>query len=104
MSGDRDMSCACGAADEVPARIGRPVRSMPDGFARGSAGHAPKCCACPKWLRETVVCSLRGSHQAGGSPACKYGIVLIRARRMADRRAASGSAVSEKEVEHGGQQ
>lgn len=75
---------------EKPKRMGRPVRSMPDGYKRGSAGHAPKCHECPKWARRTSVCPLRGAHQAGMSPACRYGIVLIRASRMAERRKKDG--------------
>ena len=71
---------------EVPKRMGRPVRKMENPYERGSKGHAPKCYECPQWFRQTLVCSLRASHQAGDSPACKYGIVLIRAKRMADKR------------------
>lgn len=71
---------------DVPKRMGRPVRKMENPYERGSKGHAPKCCECPRWFRGTLVCSIRASHQAGYSPACKYGIVLIRAKRMADKR------------------
>jgi len=74
---------------EVPRKVGRPVRSMANPYARGSEAHAPKCRECPKWLRSTVVCLFQGGHQSGASPACKYGIVLIRAKRMAERRAAA---------------
>ena len=76
---------------EVPKRIGRPVRPMEKPYERGSAGHAPKCGECPQWALGTQVCSLRGCHQAGRSPACRYGIVLIRAKRMADRRAVASA-------------
>lgn len=73
---------------DIPKRTGRPVRSMSNPYERGSEGHAPKCRECPKWWLRTSVCSLRGGHQPWNSPACRYGIVLIRAKRMADRRAA----------------
>lgn len=89
-----DAICPDDEIEDVPPRVGRPVRAMSDGFARGSAGHAPKCWECPKLVRAISVCPIRGAHQNGQSPACRYGIVLIRAKRMADRRAraAEGSA------------
>jgi hypothetical protein len=74
---------------DVPRRAGRPVRPMSDPYARGSEGHAPKCRECPQWACRTSVCGLRGAHQSWNAPACRYGIVLIRAKRMADRRAAA---------------
>lgn len=74
---------------DVPKRTGRPVRPMSNPYERGSEGHAPKCRECPKWACRISVCSLKGGHQAWNSPACRYGIVLIRAKRMADRRAAA---------------
>lgn len=83
--------CPDDEIEEVPRRVGRPVRSMPDGYSRGSACHAPKCRECPKWDFTTAVCPFRGAHQNGQSPACRYGIVLIRAKRMADRRSGATS-------------
>lgn len=85
------------AGDEVvdaPRRPGRKVRALSDPFSRGSAAHAPKCRECPKRDHVHGVCPIRGAHQCGASPACRYGIVLIRAKRMADRRA-QGSGQSE---------
>ena len=83
---------ACGYDDsddlipEKPKRNGRPIRPMENPYAPGSKGHAPKCGECPKWHDRTSVCAIKGCHQAKVSPACKYGIVLIRAKRMADKR------------------
>lgn len=90
--------------EEVPRRVGRPVRAMPDGYSRGSACHAPKCWECPKWVRTTSVCPIRGAHQNGQSPACKYGIVIIRAKRMADRRAGSVAGSASRGKRKGAQQ
>lgn len=76
--------------DEVvdsPRRPGRKVRALSDPFSRGSAAHAPKCRECPKHDAAHSVCPMLGAHQPGQAPACRYGIVLIRAKRMADRRA-----------------
>lgn len=72
---------------DVPRRPGRKVRAMSEPFSRGSTAHAPKCRECPKHDAVHVVCPLLGAHQCGESPACRYGIVLIRAKRIADRRA-----------------
>ena len=88
---ESDALCPEDEIEDAPPRVGRPVRAMPDGYARGSAGHAPKCRECPQWVGKTSVCPLRGAHQNGQSPACRYGIVLIRAKRMADRRAGTES-------------
>jgi hypothetical protein len=74
-------------AADSPRRPGRKVRAMSAPFSRGSAAHAPKCRECPKHDGAHNVCPLLGAHQCGSSPACRYGIVLIRAKRMADRRA-----------------
>ena len=90
-SAGSDALCPEDEIEDVPPRMGRPVRAMLDGYARGSAAHAPKCRECPQWIGKTSVCPLRGAHQNGQSPACRYGIVLIRAKRMADRRAGTKS-------------
>jgi hypothetical protein len=87
-----DALCPDDEIEEVPRHVGRPIRSMSDGYARGSKCHAPKCWECPKWIRTTSVCPIRGAHQNGQSPACRYGIVVIRAKRMADRRAGAASS------------
>jgi len=76
-------------SDIIPERkkyLGRRVHSMEDPMARGTVGHAPKCFECPKWHDGTSVCLIRGAHQARMSPACMYGITIIRAKRKADKR------------------
>lgn len=72
---------------DTPKAVGRRVRPLSDPMSRGSAAHAPKCRECPKRECGRGVCSVRGAYQPGGAPACRYGIVLIRAKRMANRRA-----------------
>lgn len=72
-----------------PRCRGRKVRSVSDPFSRGVSPRAPKCRECPKHDAEHSVCPLMGAHQCGSSTACRYGIILIRAKRMADRRAGS---------------
>jgi len=39
------------------------------------------CRQCPVWCEATVVCLVRGSHQAPESPACRYGIRLIEEKK-----------------------
>lgn len=72
---------------DVPRRPGRKVRALSDPFSRGSTARAPKCRECPKHDGKHSVCPVLGAHQVAQAPACRYGIVLIRAKRMSDRRA-----------------
>lgn len=72
---------------DEPRSAGRRVRRLSDPFSRGSASHAPKCRECPKRDHAHGVCPIRGAPQCEVAPACRYGIILIRAKRMADRRA-----------------
>lgn len=76
--------------EEVPARTrGRPVRPMPADaldVPRGARKDAAKCRECPRWDDKRDWCPLRAAICSGHMPACMYGTVLIRAKRLADRR------------------
>ena len=78
-----------GDTDMIPKHPrGRSVRRMenglsPDPFARKSSLN---CQECPKWDKPRAWCPLRAAPCNGFSQACRYGTVLIRARRRADRR------------------
>lgn len=81
------------ATDEnEPRRVGRPVRAMLNPFTRCDAARAPKCRECPKWSKPIRVCRVRGVQQSGDEVACRYGVVLIRAKRVADRRASAAAS------------
>lgn len=76
--------------EEVPIRArGRPVRPMPADaldVPRGARKDSAKCRECPKWDGRRTWCPLRAAPCNGFAPACRYGTVLIRAKRQADKR------------------
>jgi hypothetical protein len=83
------MEDAVDEEDILPERnkyVGRRVHKMLNPFGRGTRGHAPKCCECPKWAVKTEVCLIRGAYQPRNAPACMYGITIIRAKRKAEKR------------------
>ena len=72
-----------GQAGEADARgrAGRPERARKD---------AAKCRECPRWDGRRDWCPLRAAICSGHMPACMYGTILIRAKRLADRRRNNG--------------
>ena len=75
--------------EDVPKRRrGRPVRSVENGFAPvpGARRDSAKCGECPKWDCPRLWCPISARPRAAGSPACRYGTILIRAKRLNDRR------------------
>lgn len=75
--------------DMIPKRPrGRPVRSMENGLSPDPLARkgSPSCRECPKWDKPRAWCPLRAAPCNGFSRACRYGVVLIRAMRHADRR------------------
>lgn len=76
-------------SDLIPKRPrGRRVRRMENGLdpTPGARRDSAKCRECPKWDGRLAWCPLRAAPCGGSSPACRYGVVLIRAERQADRR------------------
>jgi len=71
---------------EVPKRRGRPMRSLQSPFSRLQKGNGAKCRECPKYLLRTLVCPIRGCSQAPDAPACRYGHVLIKSKRIMEKR------------------
>lgn len=76
--------------EEVPARTrGRPIRPMSANaldIPRGVRSDSAKCRECPKWDGRRTWCPIRASTCNGFALACRYGTVLIRAKRQKDRR------------------
>lgn len=75
--------------DTVPGRgKGRPLRPMENALATlpGARSDTPRCRECDRWKPATKWCPLRAEPNNGRGPMCKYGIVLLRARRLKDRR------------------
>ena len=76
-------------SDLIPKRPrGHPVRGMEHGLdpVPGARKDSAKCRECPKWDEKRTWCPLRAAPCNGFAPACRYGTVLIRAKRLADRR------------------
>ena len=76
-------------SDLIPKRPrGRPVRGMEHGLdpVPGARKDSAKCGECPKWDGKRTWCPLRAAPCNRFAPACRYGTVLIRAKRLADRR------------------
>lgn len=71
---------------EVPKRRGRPMRSLQTPFSRIQKGNGAKCRECPKYLPRILVCPVRGAHQSPDALACRYGHVLIKSKRIMERR------------------
>lgn len=75
--------------DLVPKRPkGRPVRRIENGLdpVPGARKDSAKCWECPKWDGRWTWCPIRAALCKGSTTACRYGVVLIRAKRLADRR------------------
>jgi len=76
--------------EEVPKRRrGRPVRAMgPDALKPppNARVDSARCRECPKHDAKRVWCPIRAAPCAPQTVACKYGIVLIRAKRQQERR------------------
>ena len=71
---------------EVPKRRGRPMRSLQTPFSRILKANGAKCGECPKWLPRTWVCVVRGCSQSPDALACRYGHVLIKSKRIMEKR------------------
>lgn len=88
------MPCKDGEEPVMPDELvpkrprGRPIRGMENGLdpVPGARKDSAKCRECPKWDGRRVWCPLRAAPCNGFAPACRYGTVLIRAKRQADRR------------------
>lgn len=88
------MPCKDGEEPAMPDELvpkrprGRPVRGMENGLdpVPGARKDSAKCRECPKWDGRRTWCPIRAALCNGCSPACRYGTVLIRAKRLADRR------------------
>ena len=76
--------------DEVQPKRGRPFRRVENGFEEmPERGNGRRCGEYPKWGRNEI-CSIRAERRARNAMCCRYGYVLIGAKRQEDcRRAAS---------------
>lgn len=72
--------------DLVPVRpIGRPVRKMVGAFDDTSSGH--RCRECPRYSVGQRWCPVRACFRAPDARVCRYGLVLLNAAALAERRA-----------------
>ncbi len=76
--------------DEIQPKRGRPFRRVENGFEEmPERGNGRRCGECPKFGRNCI-CSIRAERRARNAMCCRYGYVLIGAKRQEDgRRAAS---------------
>ena len=73
--------------DLIPPRPkGRPVRRF-NGDALADTHSARKCRECPKYGRKTAWCPLKACGRPPDAGACRYGLVLMDAAKLKERRA-----------------
>lgn len=72
--------------DEVRPKRGRPFRRVVNGFApQSESENAARCGECPKF--DTCgYCPIKAKMVKAKEICCRYGYVLIRAKRQEDRR------------------
>ena len=74
------------SGDEIQPKRGRPFRRVENGFEEmPERGNGRRCGECPKWGRNEI-CSIRAERRARNAMCCRYGYVLIGAKRQEDRR------------------
>lgn len=77
------------ADDEIQPKRGRPFRRVENGFEdMPERGNGRRCGECPKWGRNEY-CPIRAERRARDAMCCRYGYVLIGAKRQEDRRKAA---------------
>lgn len=73
--------------DQVAVRPrGRPIRQMPDGMAVAPRTRT-KCGECPVYDRRKSWCPVKAMTTSVVAPACRWGVVKIRATMVAAGRA-----------------
>ena len=75
--------------DEIHPKRGRPFRKVENGFEEmPERENGRRCGECPKWGKFSF-CPIRAEHRARNAMCCRYGYVLIGAKRQEDNRKAA---------------